>query len=192
MSELDLIRERGLETITRAYTSDAIPVSEFERRASVIQRARDASAVEAAIADLPPDMPSDASRSKSDERPPSNALDASLAGSQSVACVMGERHLQGDWLTGDRVRTVALMGSVRLDLREVSLPPEGLHIEVFVVMGETVVVVPHGTAVRLDAVPFMGEAAAARDVTQRASPDKPLVRIGGLALMGSIRVIAAD
>lgn len=202
MNELDNERERTLEALTRAYTADAIPVSEFERRAALVQKAARASELRDLLADLPAEAPGDRPLSRRTEArgEPSRSgasayrgeLDPGLSGSQSLACVMGERNLQGDWLTGDRVQSFTLMGSTKIDLRDVALPPEGLRIEAFVVMGEALVVVPRGLAVRLNAVPFMGEANAARDVVQRAAPGEPVVRIEGFALMGSIRVVAAD
>lgn len=185
MVNLDDARERALETLTKAYTADAIPVSEFERRASLVQKARDQAEIDVLVADLPRTAPTDRPISRATSTNPA------LAGSQSVACVMGERHLQGDWLSGDRVQNFTLMGSVKLDLRDAPLPPEGLRIEAFVCMGETTVIVPRGLAVRLNAVPFMGEASAARDVAQRANPGEPVVRIDGFVLMGSLRVVVA-
>ncbi|HUX36774.1 MAG TPA: LiaF domain-containing protein [Rectinemataceae bacterium] len=193
MNELEAERERGLEALTRAYTSDAISVSDFERRAGLVQQARDGASIREIVADLPVEAPGARPLSNSGRPSPlSQRTDPSLSGSQSVACVMGDRHMQGDWLSGDRVQSFTLMGSTKLDLREVILPPGGLRIDLSVVMGETVVVVPRGLAVRLGAFPFMGEASAARDVAQRAAPGEPVVAIEGFAFMGSIRVIAAD
>ena len=200
MSDLDQIRERGLEALTRAYTSDAITVSEFERRAALVQAARDRAGIEELIRDLPGEAPGDrplsrrsegSSRSEEGRRGAPLRV-AEMTGSQQVSCVMGDRRLQGDWLSGDRVQCFTLMGSTKLDLRDVPIPADGLRIEAFVVMGEAVIIVPRNLAVRLNAFPFMGEANAARDVAQRAAPGDPVLRVDGFALMGSIRVVAAD
>ena len=61
-----------------------------------------------------------------------------------------------------------------------------------VCMGEIVITVPRGLAVRLNASPFMGEVGANREVTQRAAPGEPVIQIDGFVFMGSLRVIAAD
>ncbi len=192
MNDLEVERERGLEALTRAYTSDAISVTDFERRAGLVQQAKDSASIRELVADLPQEAPGASLPSRGGPSSLGRRTDPSLAGSQSIACVMGDRHMQGDWLSGDRVQSFTLMGSTKLDLRDVALPPGGLRIDLSVVMGETVVVVPRGLAVRLSAFPFMGEASAARDVAQRAAPGEPLLVIEGFAFMGSIRVIASD
>ncbi len=199
MKDLEGEREGGLEALTRAYTRDAISVSEFERRAALIQQARDIAGIEAVLADLPREAPArDRPLAETRDRPlaggiaASTRIDSSLAGSQSVSCVMSDRSLTGDWLTGNRVQAFTLMGSTKIDLRDVALPPEGLRIETTVCMGEVIITVPRGLAVRLNAAPFMGEVSAARNVRQRALPNEPILQIDGFVLMGSLKVVAPD
>lgn len=105
---------------------------------------------------------------------------------------MSDRSLAGDWLTGNRVQAFTFMGRTKIDLRNVPLPPGGLRIETMVCMGEVVITVPRGLAVRLNASPFMGEVGANHDVTQRAAVGEPVVQIDGFILMGSLKVIASD
>ena len=105
---------------------------------------------------------------------------------------MGERSLQGDWLTGDNVQAFTLMGSTRIDLRDIALPPDGLRFDIYVCMGEVVVTVPRGLAVRLNATPFMGEVSANRNVTQSPVAGEPGIRIDGFVLMGSLKIVVAD
>lgn len=200
MRELDEDRELGLEALTRAYTTDVISVSEFERRAALIQQASDGAAIRALLADFPQEeprgravsRPSASGLARNADRPAPSRIDDRLSGSQSLTCVMGERSLQGDWLTGDHVHNYTLMGSTRIDLRDLALPPEGLRFEIFVCMGEVVITVPRGLAVRLNATPFMGEVTANRDVRQSPVAGEPGVRIDGFVLMGSLKVVAAD
>ena len=59
-------------------------------------------------------------------------------------------------------------------------------------MGETVVIVPRDLPVRLNAMPFMGEAVARRDVNQSVRGARRWVEISGLVVMGSVVVKAAD
>jgi len=200
MKDLESEREGGLEALTRAYTSDAISVAEFERRAALIQQARDNASIEGILADLPREVPRDRPLTRAGDRgqvrdelrSSSPRIDDRLSGNQSISCVMSDRSLAGDWLTGNRVQAFTFMGRTKIDLRNVPLPPGGLRIETMVCMGEVVITVPRGLAVRLNASPFMGEVGANHDVTQRAAVGEPVVQIDGFILMGSLKVIASD
>jgi hypothetical protein len=193
---LHTARDRALEAITRAFSSDRITVEEYERRAGQIQSARAVEEVERVLVDLP--FPTPASPQATSRQAPASRsampprVDPGLSGSQTVACVMGERQLQGDFLNGNRVETFTLMGSTKIDLRDTAMPEGRLKIEAFVLMGETRVVVPRGLPVHLNVFPFMGEAMAKRDVNQRVVPDEPHVLIEGFVMMGSIVVVAQD
>jgi hypothetical protein len=185
-------REHALEVLTRAFSGDLVSMDEYERRATEIQKAGSVADIDLVVADLP--GVSEASRPRREEARPAAAtrVDSSLAGSQTLACVMGDRQLQGDWLNSSRVDSFTLMGSTKIDLRDVAMPPDQLKISTFVLMGETRVVVPRGMAVRLNVFPFMGEATAKRDVNQRIVPGEPYVVIEGFVMMGSLVVVAQD
>jgi hypothetical protein len=201
-SSVESKREQGLEALTRAFSADFLSMDEYEKRAGLVQNARDYAEIDAVLADLPREAPHDfparPAPSGPDKASPRDGLrgdvriDTTLSGSQTVACVMGDRQLQGDWLTGDRVDSFTLMGSTKIDLRDVALPEGRLRIEAFVLMGETRIIVPRGLPVRLNAFPFMGEATARRDVNQRVVQGEPHVLIEGFVMMGSLVVIAQD
>lgn len=201
---LESRRELALERLTTAFAEDRMSMEDYELRATAVQRADDAEELARLVADLPESAPAGrypaAPRSPGAPRPPRAPerpsaplrVDPGLSGGSTVACVMGERNLQGDWLNGDKVDAFTLMGSTKLDLRDTALPEGRLRIEVFCLMGETKVVVPRGLPVRIRAFPFMGEARAARDVDQRIDRDGPYVDIEGFVMMGSLVVVAAD
>lgn len=136
---------------------------------------------------------------------PTSGVPAPLAGSQPVArssrsphtggprhdgsyAVMSETKRTGAWtLPGDHT-AVAVMGSVVLDLRDAELGRESV-INAHAVMGSVEVVVDAWTRVELGGVPVMGAFQMGREsVEAELSPDSPLVRIKGLALMGSVEV----
>jgi len=202
-SSMEGERERALEILTKAFASDRISMDEYERRATEIQRAPDPAKIALVVSDLPQDRPAGSPPPRpAPEAPPApqgefHAFGGRLRfsgspGAQSVACIMGDRRLQGDWLNGDRVEAFTMMGSTTIDLRDVALPPDRLRIEAFVLMGETRVIVPRGLAVRMNVFPFMGEAHAKREVNQRVQPGEPHVVIEGFVMMGSLVVVVQD
>ncbi len=108
----------------------------------------------------------------------------------SVA-VMGDVHRWGLWHPGERHTAVALMGSVVLDLREAALPDD-LTLNASAVMGSVTVVVDHRTVVEVGGVGVMGSYTERpprrNDPPLDLDQDSPVVRVRGIALMGSVEV----
>jgi hypothetical protein len=81
------------------------------------------------------------------------------------------------------------MGSVLLDLREAAFTTNEVVINASAVMGEVKVVVDAGTTVIVDGFGVMGEFKEARaKVPFDADQGGPVVRVRGMALMGSVHV----
>jgi hypothetical protein len=202
--ELERSRQKALDIITDAFAGGAMPIEEYEKRAGRIQNAVRMEEIRLCVADLPIDpLPGRAPSGKTPASRPASAdpafrtqpdflVEARGKGNDTVACVMGERHMAGDWLNTDTVSSFTLMGSTTLDLRNTAIPPGRLKIDAFTLMGEITVIVPRGLPVKLSAFPFMGEARIAPNVEQRISRSESWVEVSGFALMGSIRVRSAD
>ena len=102
---------------------------------------------------------------------------------------MGECKRQGAWLVPARHTAFAMMGSVLLDLRAATFAERDVTITANAVMGEVKVIVDAGTHVVVDGVPIMGEFHQAKDKTPALlDADSPVVRVKGMALMGSVSV----
>jgi hypothetical protein len=171
----------------------------YESRVSAVQTADLPEDFDAAVADLParaPRRPGSAGKNLSGRERPSAELmarvDPRLHGEESVACVMGERVLQGDWLTGDRVGVFNLMGSTRIDLMDTALPPGKLKIDILCVMGDIKVIVPQGLPVRVNSLPIMANSQVDRGVERHVDRGSPYVEINGLSLMGNLVVITGN
>lgn len=103
--------------------------------------------------------------------------------------VMSETKRTGFWTVQDGHSAFALMGSVVLDLREATFAQRDVTINASAVMGEVKVVVGATTNVVVDGFGVMGEFNEQRaKVTAAPSPDRPVVRLRGFALMGSVHV----
>jgi Domain of unknown function (DUF1707) len=108
--------------------------------------------------------------------------------SSSVA-VMSESKREGTWIVPDEHTAFALMGSVLLDLREAAFTSHEVVINASAVMGEVKVVVDAGTSVIVDGFGVMGEFKEARaKVPFDGGQGGPVVRVRGMALMGSVHV----
>lgn len=183
-SDLDTARERALDLLTAAYAQDRLPLDDYERRARAVQQARDVGDIALVTADLPA-----AAQQSSPRHFP---VESRQGPQETVACIMSDRRMSGDWLSSDAVTGITVMGSTTMDLRDATLPPGRLRIELFTLMGETKIIVPPGLPVRLSAFPLMAEARLDDRVPRRVDPDSPWVEVSGMAVMGEIRVVVKE
>jgi hypothetical protein len=103
--------------------------------------------------------------------------------------VMSESRRVGRWTVDDSYSALALMGTVVIDLREAVFTSAEVVINATAVMGEVKVVVDPGTTVLVEGIGVMGEYSESRArVPYDPTPGAPVVRVRGLALMGSVRV----
>ncbi len=211
-TDIETSRQKALDMLTNAFAGGDISIEDYEKKAGRVQNATRVDEIRQCVSDLPADpLPGQApsrgfpeSRSRRSDRDrgyagdpalrpqPDFAVEARGSGNEAIACVMGERHMTGDWLNTDNVSSFTLMGSTTLDLRHTALPPGRLKIDAFTLMGEIKVIVPRGLPVKLSAFPFMGDARMAENVERRVVRSGPYVEISGFAMMGSIVVHSAD
>lgn len=205
-SILEEDRQRALDRLTAAFARGAITIEDYEERAGKVQYAHNVTQLAPLLADLPAEIPASTQNARNlpdtrasgsrpvAPRPESRTwlVEERDGGTETVACIMGDRRMTGDWLGGNAVTSFTLMGSTTLDLRNTALPPGKLKIDAFALMGETRIIVPRGLPVKLTALPFMGEARVAESVERRVDRSGSWVEIGGIAMMGSIVVKAAD
>jgi hypothetical protein len=110
-------------------------------------------------------------------------------GHNSSVAIMSECKRQGVWSVPEHHSAFAMMGSVVIDLRQAQLSAHETLINASSIMGEVKVIVPADMHVLVDGTPIMGEFGQAKDkVPAQVGPGSPVVRIRGMALMGSVTV----
>ena len=103
--------------------------------------------------------------------------------------VMSESKRLGTWLVAEQQTAFALMGSVVLDMREAHFESREVTVIANAVMGEVKVIVNAGTTVVVEGVGVMGEFSEQRPrVALDVARGGPVVRLRGMALMGSVHV----
>jgi hypothetical protein len=163
-----------MRLLTDAYAYDVIDDAEFERRLSQLSLATSPRAMDALVADL----------------------DDSGAGARALAptpergrilAVMSDTRRQGAWRVPRDLSVVAIMSSVRIDLRYAAIPDE-CRIDVHAFMANVSIIVPPGLTVECDAMPVMASvcnhAAGAPADGYRAAH----VEVHGSAVMSELRV----
>jgi hypothetical protein len=108
-----------------------------------------------------------------------------------IACLSNTTR-NGAWALPRLFRALAIMGEVKLDLRNVQLGAGTSEIQVRAFMGNIEITVPHNLRLECDGIPFMGEFSVKRKSARHPSPEAPLVRITGGAFMASVKVRVVD
>jgi Cell wall-active antibiotics response 4TMS YvqF len=99
---------------------------------------------------------------------------------------------EGDWILPRLFRVVAFMGNMELDLTSVRIGPGESHIEIRCIFGNVEITVPPDIRVEVDGHPFIGSFELSRSAASAASPDTPLLRITGSAVMGAVTISVVD
>ncbi len=178
-------RHQVSEVLRRAAGDGRIDLEELDERLEATFRAR-------TYADLVPitaDLPVQPTHTPTVVPRPVAAPPVSGPRYDSSVAIMSETTRVGPWQVRDGHSALALMGSVTLDLREASFESREVTLNANAIMGEVKVVVGPRAVVLVEGIGVMGEFKEQRArVDPEAGPDSPVVRVKGLALMGSVTV----
>jgi hypothetical protein len=180
-------RHRVSEVLRRAAGEGRIDMAELDERLEATYQAKTYGDLVPLTADLP--TAAGQAPSAAPFPQPLPQPDAHPAGYSTSVAVMSTSRRTGAWTVEDGHTAFALMGSVLLDLRDAHVGSREITINASAVMGDVKVVVGAGTQVVVDGFGIMGEFSEQRPkVPFDASVGGPLVRVRGIALMGSVHV----
>jgi len=177
MAVLEDLREKTGELLDEGLQTGSLTPEEHSWRRGHLAHAQTVEALEALVEDLL--SPEPASPTVSQGR----AVSLPRA---SQMTLMASRTFSLHEL-GRRSELVTIMGSTKIDLRNLD-PAEGLTLELVTVMGDATVEVPAGIRVRVECTPIMGDC----HVAPNLQDPEALVRITGVVIMGSLRVVPAS
>lgn len=187
-------RHTVAEVLRQAAGEGRIDLEELDERLEATYRAKTYGELVPITADLPlggatprpvpPAVPSAPSV------PPGRAPLPVIAPSYSSSlAVMGDCTRRGVWQVPDRHTAFSMMASVTVDLREARFSSRETVIDAYAIMASIDVVVNAWTHVIVEGVGVMGDFSESRPkVPAELSPDSPVVRIRGMALMASVNV----
>jgi hypothetical protein len=121
-----------------------------------------------------------------EKRPPRGVAPESYDDVGRVVAVLGGSSRKGSWEPPARLRVLALMGGVELDFREANLLEGETVVDVLAVMGGVTIVVPPDVDVETSGTGFLGGFGGVSNHAKETNA--PLLRIRGLAVMGSVDV----
>jgi hypothetical protein len=176
---IEQVRERVIEALSEHFARDHLSLDELETRMTRVYSASTPLEVDALLEGLPAlTVPAPASTGTDlDARAPKMR--------ERLVAIMSGIVRRGLWVIPRRMRVVAVMGGVELDLRQAQLPPGVTEIHAFILMGGLSVSVPPGVRLETDGFAFMGGFEDRVD-DAGVSRDAPVVRITGVAIMGGV------
>ncbi len=175
-------RHQVAEILREAAGEGRIDFEELDERLEATYAAKTYADLVPITVDLPTHRPATSPVPRREVLPATTSHGSSWA-------VMGECKRQGAWLVPAQHTAFALMGSVTLDLRAATFAERDITITANTIMGEIKVLVDAGTHVVVSGVPVMGEFHQAKDkAAAQLAADSPVVRVKGMALMGSVSV----
>lgn len=179
----DAERHQVAEVLRQAAGEGRIDLEELDERLEATFSAK-------TYADLVPiteDLPDVGTRPLPVQRPVGHVV-AGPAYQSSVA-VLSETRRSGPWQVGSSHSSFALMGSVVLDLRQAVFVSREVTLNAVALLGSVEVVVNPQTVVVCDGLGILGDFSESRSRTvPTPAPDSPVVRVKGLALMGSVNI----
>jgi hypothetical protein len=183
LSRAQATRESVIGALQEHFAHDALDVEEFERRVTLAHTSESREAILALLDDLPA-LPDAAGRAVKAELVPA----AEVRPTQTVRALMSSTERRGPWMVPRQVRVRATMSSTVLDFREARLPAGPVDVELRAVMSSIEIIVPPGLAVETEGSAIMGTFEHVDRAPAHPDPDAPLLRVHGLALMGSVEI----
>lgn len=181
--ELRAARETAIATLSEAFTKDLLEIEEFEARLSRVHNAEAIGEVLAITADLTPASAAQAPAVRVPLLPAEQAREA-----QTVMSIFGSTERKGSWSGARSMRAVAIFGSVELDFREARLPAGVVELEVVSIFGSVEITVPPELQVEMHGVAIAGSFEGVDRTSSSPDPERPLLRIKGIAALGSVEI----
>jgi len=179
-------REQTIDVLGHHFANDVLSMEEYERRVDVAQRAGTVEELDVLMADLR----SPAEESTALAKPAAvKVLPAEkVPETRSVISVLGSATRKGEWTVPRELKVVSVLGETELDFREARLSEGITRINAVAVLGEVRILVPPGLRVDIEGSGILGEFEDGDGDTRGVSEDGPTLRVGGVAVLGEVKV----
>lgn len=191
MRASDADRDRVAARLREALAEGRLTPDEHSERLDAVYNSKTLGELAPLLRDLP-ETPDSADLPLDSPRPVygrERVVDAAPDGHFSLA-LMGAAERSGHWTASRTYQALAVMGGIKLDLREARFTSRETTIVANALMGGIEIIVPDDIEVRVNGIGVMGayevKGGAPNSVVE---PGAPVVRVVGVALMGGVEVI---
>ena len=178
-------RAQTIERLTNGFTRDELGLEEFEERLNRAYAADAEPALEALVCDLSPETV--AIVFDAEVVPAANTALLPPSTAPRAVAILGSVERRGQ-LAARASGALAVLGSVVIDLRDVTLPAGVTTIQVSAVLGSVEIIVPPNLAVESAGASILGSFEGVQRVPPDPDPDLPVLRVQGRAVLGSIEI----
>lgn len=179
-------RERVVQVLAEHFAQDRLTMPEYERRVELAYRAASADALRDLTSDLTALPPALIEQPGALAAPLASGLAPVGTRPKNFFALMSGIVRRGTWKVPDRMRAIACMGGISLDLREAALSGPVTDIYVFALMGGVEIIVPPEVRLESDGFAIMGGFEDQLREPASRDPHVPLIRVHGLAIMGGV------
>ena len=184
-------RKRVIDALCEAYARDQLTVEELEDRLDRANRVRSQTELDALLERL--DLSDWRPGSLSGDLPAVAERGGAVAGLQVpdrrlVVAVWSGAMRRGRWVPPRRLTATAFQGGIELDFREAEMAPGPYDVRATAVMGGIQIVVPPGLSVETSGFALIGGFHEIPQPSPPPTPDGPVLRIHGFALMGGVEI----
>jgi hypothetical protein len=176
---LEQTRERIVTQLCDQYAAENLTDAGLEERLTRAYAATSVAELQALVADLPTQAPG-TSTALATARP------ELVSERQVVLAVMGGAERKGAWTPPKHLHVLTVMGGAHLDFRDAHFSPGVTEVTCFVMMGGVEIIVPPGVHVETNGMALMGGFSHRGSVDPPTDPAAPILRIGGIAIMGGV------
>lgn len=173
------------------FAQDRLTLPEYERRVELAYRASSADALRDLTRDLSP-PPARVAQAAPMAAADQTRVAPHLTRPKNFLALMSGIVRRGTWTVPARIRAVACMGGIGLDLREATLTAPVTDIYVFALMGGVEIIVPPDVRLESDGFAIMGGFEDQLKEPASRDRDVPLIRVHGLAIMGGVEARVAE
>lgn len=189
MDELEAERHQAIRALSAAVTAERLPVEQFESRLALVRQAPNRATLDAIIADLTPTDEYDPPVQIHHHPDYAAAADpVAPAEVLRVSAILSSSKRAGSWTVPYRLEAKVLLGDLTIDLRDAVFFADTLEIELDVLLGNLVLIVPAGTQVENECEERWSSTTHSTRSTRGSQPIGLLVRIGGRVRWSSVEI----
>jgi Domain of unknown function (DUF1707)/Cell wall-active antibiotics response 4TMS YvqF len=178
-------RNRAIDRLRTAFVEGRLDQEEFDERSRAALTARTRAQLDRLFADLPAELATASAGGALPVRPPRPGESPGPRLSLALMSGLDRRHR---WRVPPSSTALAIMGGVGLDLRDAVLSSKVTTITAVAFMGGVEIIVPPGVHVEAPGFGFMGGWENNTMDSGDLPRDAPVLRVRGLAFMGSVEI----
>lgn len=188
MDELEPLRHDAIRALAGAVATDRLPIGEFESRLTLVRQAPNRATLDAIVADLLPSgsymAPAGLMPVVADHAAVAPVEPAPLL---RISSVLGSTKRAGSWTVPLALELHVVLGELVVDLKDAVFEADVLDIEIDVLLGNLVLIVPAGAQVENECEERMSSSTySTRSARGASRPIGLLIRIAGKVRLGTL------